>query len=50
VRDRIDRGFGDQRVTELLQEEVNALAAARAAAPALHTLAGFQPPGSTPIR
>jgi protease PrsW len=44
VRERIDRGFGDHRVFTLQQEEVNGLAAARAAAPALHTLAGYRSP------
>nr|WP_235658513.1 PrsW family intramembrane metalloprotease [Mycolicibacterium moriokaense] len=44
VRDRIDRGFGDQRVYALQQEEVNEVAAARAAAPALHQLAGYRAP------
>ena len=44
VRDRIDRGFGDQRVFALQQEEVNEVAAARAAAPALQQLAGFRGP------
>jgi RsiW-degrading membrane proteinase PrsW (M82 family) len=45
VRDRIDRGFGDQRVYALQQEEVNAVAAARAAAaPALAQLAGYRAP------
>jgi hypothetical protein len=33
VRDRIDRGFGDERVYALLNEEVQSLYAARAAAP-----------------
>jgi protease PrsW len=42
VRDRIDRGFGDQRVSALLQEEVDAVAAARAATPALQKLAGYR--------
>ncbi len=42
VRDRIDRGFGDQRVFALQQEEVNEVAAARAAAPALQRLAGYR--------
>jgi RsiW-degrading membrane proteinase PrsW (M82 family) len=42
VRDRIDRGFGDQRVTELLNEETYAVYAARAGAPALQALAGFR--------
>jgi protease PrsW len=45
VRDRIDRGFGDQRVFALQQEEVNSVAAARAAAPALQALAGYRSPG-----
>ena len=41
VRDRIDRGFGDERVFALQNEEVYAVAAARAAAgPALHHLSG----------
>jgi protease PrsW len=44
VRDRIDRGFGDQRVYALQQEEVNEVAAARAAAPALQQLAGYRAP------
>ncbi|MGY4709086.1 PrsW family intramembrane metalloprotease [Mycolicibacterium sp. CBM1] len=44
VRDRIDRGFGDARVSALLQEEVDNLAAARVAAgPALHWMDGFRP-------
>ena len=45
VRDRIDRGFGDQRVFALQQEEVNSVAAARAAAPALQSMAGYRSPG-----
>jgi protease PrsW len=44
VRDRIDRGFGDQRVFALQQEEVNEVAAARTAAPALQQLAGYRAP------
>jgi protease PrsW len=44
VRDRIDRGFGDQRVFALQQEEVNGVAAARSAAPALQSLAGYRGP------
>jgi protease PrsW len=44
VRDRIDRGFGDQRVYALQQEEANEVAAARAAAPALQQLAGYRAP------
>ena len=42
VRDRIDRGFGDQRVYALQQEELNEVAAARAAARALAQLAGYR--------
>ena len=45
VRDRIDRGFGDERVQALLNEEAYAVAGARAAAPALQSLAGFRAPG-----
>lgn len=44
VRDRIDRGFGDARVSALLQEEVDGVVAARTAAgPVLHWLNGFRP-------
>jgi protease PrsW len=42
VRDRIDRGFGDPRVFALLTEDSYAVHAARAAAPALHGLAGYR--------
>jgi protease PrsW len=42
VRDRIDRGFGDERLAALLNEEAYAVYAARAAAPALQGLAGYQ--------
>ncbi len=42
VRDRIDRGFGDQRVVALLHEETYALYAARATSPALAHMAGFR--------
>ncbi len=45
VRDRIDRGFGDQRVSALLNEEAYGVHAARAAAPMLQTLAGYRAPG-----
>jgi len=46
VRDRIDRGFGDQRVHALQQEEVDGVAASRVTTPMLATLAGFHaPPG-----
>ena len=44
VRDRIDRGFGDQRVFALQDEEAYWVAAARAAAPSLHWLAGYRAP------
>lgn len=43
VRDRIDRGFGDDRVFAMQHEEVYAVAAARAeAAPALQQLSWFR--------
>ena len=42
VRDRIDRGFGDQRVYALLNEEVYAVASARSAAPILGWLANYR--------
>ncbi len=45
VRDRIDRGFADQRVTALLNEEAYGVYAARAAAPALQRLAGYRATG-----
>jgi RsiW-degrading membrane proteinase PrsW (M82 family) len=45
VKDRIDRGFGDQRVHALLAEEAYAVHAARAAAPTLQWLAGYRVPG-----
>ncbi len=44
VRDRIDRGFGDQRVIALLNEETYAVYAARAATPALARMAGYRAP------
>ncbi|MCV7153218.1 PrsW family intramembrane metalloprotease [Mycobacterium pyrenivorans] len=44
VRDRIDRGFGDQRVTGLLYEQAYGVYAARSAAPALTQLAGYRAP------
>ncbi|MDA2890805.1 PrsW family intramembrane metalloprotease [Mycolicibacterium sp. BiH015] len=44
VRDRIDRGFGDARVTALLNEEAYAVYAARAASPALQQMAGYRSP------
>jgi hypothetical protein len=44
VRDRIDRGFGDQRVAAMQTEEAYAVHAARAAAPTLQWLAGYRAP------
>ncbi|BBY42686.1 PrsW family intramembrane metalloprotease [Mycolicibacterium celeriflavum] len=44
VRDRIDRGFGDQRVFALQTEEAYAVHAARAAAPMLQWLTGHRAP------
>jgi protease PrsW len=48
VRDRIDRGFGDQRVFALQNEEAYAVHAARAAAPALQSLAGYRAASGQP--
>lgn len=48
VRDRIDRGFGDQRVFALQNEEAYAVYAARSAAPALQSLAGYSSPSAPP--
>jgi RsiW-degrading membrane proteinase PrsW (M82 family) len=45
VKDRIDRGFGDQRVHELLTDETYAVYAARAAAPVLQSVAAYRAPG-----
>jgi len=48
VRDRIDRGFGNDRVYALLNDEAQSVYAARAvAAPALQGLAGYRGPGSS---
>ncbi len=45
VRDRIDRGFGDERVYTLQNEEAHRVVAARAqAGPALHLLNGYRFP------
>jgi hypothetical protein len=44
VRDRIDRGFGDQRVFALQDEEAYGVMAARAAAPRLQLMAGYRSP------
>ena len=44
VRDRIDRGFGDERVQALLTEEAHRVHAARAATPALQHLAHYRLP------
>ncbi|MGV9798004.1 PrsW family intramembrane metalloprotease [Mycobacterium sp. NPDC003449] len=46
VRDRIDRGFGDQRVYALQNDETHALVAARAQAPILGWLANYRAPAS----
>lgn len=46
VRDRIDRGFGDQRVVALLNEEAYAVYAARATSPALQHMAAYRQPTS----
>jgi hypothetical protein len=48
VRDRIDRGFGDQRVFALQNEEVYWVGAMRAAAPVLQSLAGYRVPSGRP--
>lgn len=42
VRDRIDRGFGNDRVTALLNDETYAVYGARAGAPALQSIAGIR--------
>jgi RsiW-degrading membrane proteinase PrsW (M82 family) len=42
VRDRIDRGFGDQRAFALQNEEAYGVYAARVAAPVLQTMAGYR--------
>lgn len=44
VRDRIDRGFGDQRVSGLLHEETYGVYAARSASPALAQMANYRSP------
>jgi hypothetical protein len=44
VRDRIDRGFGDDRVTALLNEETYWLRSTRASTPSLQVLANYQVP------
>lgn len=50
VRDRIDRGFGDERVVALQNEEAYWVLAARsAAAPGLQHLANYRAPGSQPL-
>lgn len=47
VRDRIDRGFGDERVQALLHEESYRVHASRdAAGPTLQYLSGYRVPGS----
>lgn len=44
VRDRIDRGFGDQRIYALQVEEAHGVHAARAAAPMLQWLTNYRSP------
>jgi hypothetical protein len=46
VRDRIDRGFGDQRLSTLLNDEAYGVHAARAAAPVLQGLSGYRAPSA----
>jgi hypothetical protein len=46
VRDRIDRGFGDQRVFALQNEEAYWVTVARARTPSLDWLAEYRVPGS----
>jgi len=48
VRDRIDRGFGDQRVYALQTEEAYGVYAARAAAPVLQGMANYRSPSGRP--
>lgn len=48
VRDRIDRGFGDQRVAALLNEETYSVYAARATSPALQQMAAYRATGLLP--
>ncbi|MDY6995557.1 MAG: PrsW family intramembrane metalloprotease [Actinomycetota bacterium] len=48
VRDRIDRGFGDQRVAALFADETYAVYAARAGSPALQHMAGYRAAGTQP--
>jgi protease PrsW len=50
VRDRIDRGFGDERVFALQNEEAYRLYAARAAAPVLQSMAGYRAPSAPTLR
>lgn len=45
VRDRIDRGFGDQRVAAMLAEETHAVYVVRGTSPALARMAGYRAPG-----
>lgn len=46
VRDRIDRGFGDDRVVAMQNEEAYWVLAARAQAPGLQYLANYRAPGA----
>lgn len=45
VRDRIDRGFGDPRMTALLNDETYGVYATRDAAPVLQSVTGYRAPG-----
>jgi len=47
VRDRIDRGFGDERVFRAAERGGVLVHMARAAAPTLPSLAGYRAPGSS---
>ncbi len=46
VRDRIERGLGDQQAFALQNEEAYGVMAARAAAPVLQSLVGYRAPGA----
>ena len=46
VRDRIDRGFGDERIHAMQTEEAYGVHAARAAAPTLQWLANYRSPAA----
>ncbi|MGB3484412.1 MAG: PrsW family intramembrane metalloprotease [Mycobacterium sp.] len=50
VKDRVDRGFADPRVLAMFDEETQWLRTARAATPALQTLAAYRIPEPLPRR